>query len=156
MGYRHFAKELCYLYHGKMYDVPPSENEFCLFTVDATSQTPPRSSDATSSTCVVSLPNDSITSNDSQSPPLSAFSDPAQTLQLTYPRGGHNYYGRDIEKLGRSMRWIDALNRGEEGWEERYLKKRGEWEKKWEKRIPSAVEKQIINAEKKKAAESKE
>jgi hypothetical protein len=48
-----------------------------------------------------------------------------------YPRGGHNYYGRDFEKLGRSMQWIDAASRGEENWELRYIKKRDKWEKKW-------------------------
>ena len=48
-----------------------------------------------------------------------------------YPRGGHNYYGRDLEKLGRSMEWIDAVSRGEENWEKRFIKKRDKWDRKW-------------------------
>jgi len=52
-----------------------------------------------------------------------------------YPRGGHNYYGRNLEKLGRSMQWIDAISKGEVDWETRYIKYRDKWEKKWSEKI---------------------
>ena len=52
-----------------------------------------------------------------------------------YPKGGHNYYGRDLEKLGRSMNWIDAASKGELDWEKRYIKYRDKWELKWSKKI---------------------
>ncbi|KZT39841.1 alpha/beta-hydrolase [Sistotremastrum suecicum HHB10207 ss-3] len=48
-----------------------------------------------------------------------------------FPRGGHNYYVQDLEKLGRCMEWIDVVSSGEAGWEERYKKKKAQWEKKW-------------------------
>jgi len=48
-----------------------------------------------------------------------------------WPRGGHNYYFRDMEDLQRRMRWLELKMHGETGWKERYMLKLEAWEKKW-------------------------
>jgi hypothetical protein len=35
------------------------------------------------------------------------------------------------------MHWIDAASRGEENWEKRYIKKRDNWDKKWNAKYAS-------------------
>ncbi|TDL27870.1 alpha/beta-hydrolase [Rickenella mellea] len=46
---------------------------------------------------------------------------------LLHPRGGHNYYnGRDMEKVGRRIKWIDGAPVSGElrsGWETKYLER---------------------------------
>ncbi|KZT74644.1 alpha/beta-hydrolase [Daedalea quercina L-15889] len=47
-----------------------------------------------------------------------------------YPRGGHNYYGRDAEKIMRRVYWLDRMmSRKTEGWQEEYLAKMAELER---------------------------
>ncbi|KIJ54480.1 hypothetical protein M422DRAFT_220729 [Sphaerobolus stellatus SS14] len=48
-----------------------------------------------------------------------------------WPRGGHNYYFRDIEDLQRRMAWLSLKMHGELGWKDRYRSRLNEWEKKW-------------------------
>lgn len=41
-----------------------------------------------------------------------------------YPRGGHNYYGRDAEKFIRRVHWLDRImSRKPNGYEQEYLAK---------------------------------
>jgi hypothetical protein len=37
-----------------------------------------------------------------------------------FPRGGHNYYGRDMEKFTRRMEWVSKMMAGDEEWTEKY------------------------------------
>lgn len=40
LGYRHLAEDVFYLYHGKLYYIPPSEREHTIFTVTKSTSDP--------------------------------------------------------------------------------------------------------------------
>jgi hypothetical protein len=133
LGFRHFSDKPYYLYRGNLFEIPISEKEHTYFPVDLPNL-PGSPSPAPSP-----APGSSLTALTEDKP-----AEEPQTSQSTltpgggiphYPRGGHNYYGRDFEKLGRSMEWIDATSKGEEGWEKRYVEKRERWEKRWERKV---------------------
>ena len=47
-----------------------------------------------------------------------------RTRMPDHPRGGHNYYGRDAEKIIRRIYWLDRMmSRKTVGWQEEYLAK---------------------------------
>ncbi|KAG8953282.1 hypothetical protein FRC04_002692 [Tulasnella sp. 424] len=49
-----------------------------------------------------------------------------------FPLGGHNYYGRDMEKLQRQMKWATEVGLGSsENWRDALLQKIKEDEEKW-------------------------
>lgn len=57
---------------------------------------------------------------------------------IAWPKGGHNYYFRDMEKLLRRIQWLEINRCGELKWQERYMVKLKAWEDKWrEKQRPS-------------------
>ncbi|GJE86096.1 lipase family protein [Phanerochaete sordida] len=48
-----------------------------------------------------------------------------------HPRGGHNYYGgRDLERLGRRMGWVQEMMAGGSEWETKYLTRVSKFEGK--------------------------
>jgi len=117
LGFRHLTDSPLYFYHGRLYRIPPSEQEHGAFTVESDS------------------PHDRKAEPADSSPRLTGASpSPGKHLDhsIAWPRGGHNYYNdRDMENIQRRMRWLDLTLHGEAGWQERYLKKLNEWEKKW-------------------------
>ena len=66
---------------------------------------------------------------------ISDESAPDSSLVMHYPRGGHNYYGRDIEKLGRQMGWVEKALESGDDWKEAYRERREAWEKIWSEKI---------------------
>lgn len=46
-----------------------------------------------------------------------------------FPRGGHNYYGRDWEKFARRMEWVGNMIEGED-WETRYRERVAKYERR--------------------------
>lgn len=57
----------------------------------------------------------------------------SQLTAVVWPKGGHNYYFRDMEKAQREMRWLELDTHGEANWQERYMAKLKAWEDKWGK-----------------------
>ncbi|KAF8531997.1 alpha/beta-hydrolase [Gautieria morchelliformis] len=53
-----------------------------------------------------------------------------QLHDVVWPKGGHNYYFRDMEKLQRRMRWLEINVDGEANCQN-YLAKLSRWEDKW-------------------------
>jgi hypothetical protein len=49
---------------------------------------------------------------------------------MAWPKGGHNYYFRDMEKLQRRMRWLEINVHGEANWQN-YCAQLSAWEDKW-------------------------
>lgn len=107
LGFRHLSAHPLYSSHDALFNVPPQEAECSHFEVDLPSTSPSNSS----------KPNGAPVSEQ----PIP----PSKTPQ--FPYGGHNYYNaRDMEKLIRTMGWLELEKYGEDGWEERYLKRRDE------------------------------
>ncbi|KAF8587685.1 alpha/beta-hydrolase [Ramaria rubella] len=115
LGFHHLTLSPLYLYSGRLYHIPSSECEHGAFVVDDLA-----SVDARSQTADIA----------SMSPGAGSA---LKALDISWPKGGHNYYIRDMEKLQRQMRWLGLNLHGETGWQERYKAKAKAWEIKWGK-----------------------
>lgn len=126
MGYRHLTELPLYLYHGQLYQIPRTECEHGAFTVIqseiASEQDHPHD------TRELFSPRQSISAVCYHSGATDVGSRPER---LIWPRGGHNYYFRDMENLGRRIYWLELGSRGEENWRERYKYRLKKWEAKY-------------------------
>ena len=112
LGFRHLTSSPLYFYLGHLYHVPPSECEHGTFAVVDLGSTDERHGQSGSEVPI----KGSI-----------------------WPKGGHNYYFRDMEKLQRRMRWLGLSLHGEDKWQERYMAELKAWEDKWGREETMAV-----------------
>lgn len=137
MGYQHLTDSPLYLYHGHLYKIPSTQREYGVFTViesqaqDQGWNSQSHSHDMQKMTASVNhtSPLAALTVLTTSSPP------PSHSVphidRLIWPRGGHNYYFRDMENLQRRIKWLELELLGEQNWRERYKLRLKMWEAKW-------------------------
>ncbi|GJJ15415.1 hypothetical protein Clacol_009692 [Clathrus columnatus] len=127
MGYRHLTESPLYLYQGDLYQIPQTECEHGIFTVTQSNDPSQHHDSHTQGLTDAVKPNSATSHSDSQN-----AIDGHDHDRLIWPRGGHNYYFRDMENSIRRIDWLELKKRGEENWQERYNARLKEWEAQWD------------------------
>lgn len=140
MGYHHLTDSPLYLYHGHLYKIPSTQRECGVFTVVESPQAQAQGSNSQCHSHDIQKMTASV-NHHATSPPtaltgLTASSPPPSHSvphidRLIWPRGGHNYYFRDMENLQRRIKWLELELRGGQNWRERYKLRLKMWEAKW-------------------------